>query len=499
LRLRKWLDMLVCMLCAGVFLLLLSKNSPLYPMNDWVDVQCFFTVGKGILNGIVPYRDLYEQKGPVLYFLFALAALIDSHSFIGVYLLETAAVGAFLYFSLELLRTFLGCSLWHYAALPVLAVGVCVSNAYTHGGSVETLTLWVLAYALLAVLRAVRKDRLLRWQESFLIGVGAAWALYIKFTMVGFHLGLCLFVAIWYLGFEKKPVELLKTIGHFLGGMAAVTAQVLAYFACHGAVEDFFTAYFYNKLFLYLTESTDRWAMIQSCLRSALQYNMAWSIWVILGLVWSLLRLLRRSRESLAVLLTFIGLTMGTYWGGRGYGYYALILAGFAPLGLVALAGLLRWDILQVSRRRSPWFLQLLGVALCVVVCLQVGYKEGNSTYLLGEKRENMPPYKFAEVINKVENPTLLNYGFLDGGFYYAADVLPTSRFFCTLNIPLEEMGQEHRQMIKEGKFDFVVTRRYPLMAYGVGTNYTEVDTATYYFEGVEFTYYLYQRTDLLE
>ena len=54
-----------------------SKSSPLYPMNDWVDVNCFFTVGRGITHGMVPYLDLYEQKGPLIYFLYALAALIS--------------------------------------------------------------------------------------------------------------------------------------------------------------------------------------------------------------------------------------------------------------------------------------------------------------------------------------------------------------------------------------------------------------------------------------
>ena len=51
---------------AALFLLIHSKSSPLYAMNDWVDVHCFFTMGRGILDGQVPYMDQYEKKGPVL-------------------------------------------------------------------------------------------------------------------------------------------------------------------------------------------------------------------------------------------------------------------------------------------------------------------------------------------------------------------------------------------------------------------------------------------------
>ena len=55
-----------------IILLLTSKNSFLYPLNDWVDENAFFTMGKSLMNGVVPYRDLYEQKGPLLYLIFGI-------------------------------------------------------------------------------------------------------------------------------------------------------------------------------------------------------------------------------------------------------------------------------------------------------------------------------------------------------------------------------------------------------------------------------------------
>ena len=63
-RLKKHSFLLYCFALAALFLLIGSKSSPLYPMNDWVDVNCFFTMGKSLLAGKVPYVDLYEQKGP---------------------------------------------------------------------------------------------------------------------------------------------------------------------------------------------------------------------------------------------------------------------------------------------------------------------------------------------------------------------------------------------------------------------------------------------------
>ena len=61
----------LCLLAAFVAITLMSECSFLYPINDWNDAQCFFTVGRTISSGKVLYRDIYEQKGPLLYFLHA--------------------------------------------------------------------------------------------------------------------------------------------------------------------------------------------------------------------------------------------------------------------------------------------------------------------------------------------------------------------------------------------------------------------------------------------
>jgi hypothetical protein len=84
-------DKFLIFIISFVTITLFSKSSFLYPFNDWVDANCFMTVGKSVLKGIVPYRDLYEQKGPLLYFIHTAAALVSSTSFIGVYVIEVIA------------------------------------------------------------------------------------------------------------------------------------------------------------------------------------------------------------------------------------------------------------------------------------------------------------------------------------------------------------------------------------------------------------------------
>ena len=47
-----------CLLTAAAVLSICTKSSFLYPLNDWVDSNCFYTVGKSMVHGKVLYRDI---------------------------------------------------------------------------------------------------------------------------------------------------------------------------------------------------------------------------------------------------------------------------------------------------------------------------------------------------------------------------------------------------------------------------------------------------------
>jgi hypothetical protein len=107
--------------------------------------------------------------------------------------------------------------------------------------------------------------------------------------------------------------------------------------------------------------------------------------------------------------------------------------------------------------------------------------------------RDDLPQYQFANIINETEDATLLNFGFLDGGFYYTADVLPNCPYFCYFNINSSEMWETQYKYIRECKIDYIVTRHYRLEQYLHTSDYELVATAEFYFEGINFPYYLYR------
>jgi len=489
---------LASLLLSFLFLGLCSKSSPLYPMNIWPDVNCFFTVGKSMVNGMVPYRDLYEQKGPILYFLYALAALISDNSFLGTYILDAIAFGVFLYFSGLCAKLYLGDSPVVYPIVTVLAAILSSVEAAAHGGSAEQMFLSLLIISFYLVNRAICENRILTLREAFAIGLCAGVCLYVKFTFLGFYLGLALFVLVWYLFYEKQPKALPSVIGSFLGGIAAVSLPVFVYFLLTGAVGDFLTVYFYNNLFLYQKQEMSKLYFYLFYLYVSLRRNIEAGIFLVAAGGWLLVTVRKNYKLLTAFALSAFFLSVAVLAGGVFFIYYPMIFFVYTVYGLVALVLLYRAVAVKLPKLAGKALRPALRAAsnlLLVAVLLVYAYGASSNTYLLGTPKEELPQYRFAQKMEVNENTTLLNYGFLDGGFYFAADILPHTEFFCQLNIIMEEMNLAQNRQVEEGIPDYVVTQSLKLEDCGLSAcPYTLIDSAEMMLEGDPYTYYLYQK-----
>ena len=482
--------LLMAMIFSFFSITICSKSSILYPMNDWVDANCFFTMGKALMNGKILYKEIYEQKGPLLYFMHGIPYWFSKDSFLGVYIIEVFMFGMHLFFAYKCAKLYIEQYNIAILIIPVLAVIIPISEAFAHGDSVEELTICFLMYSLYSVLKAKKENRLLNIQECLLNGVCIAWSLWTKFTILGFYIGLSLYVVLWYFG-EKQWKKLGNVIVCVLLGVSITTIPIIVYCYKTNSFMDMIEAYFYNNIFLYpihlengIYKGMD---FIFNCVRM-LKSNISFSIFIVIGIVDMFIR---KTKGYIAIILSFFGLLVGTYSGGRSAVYYGLIFSVYTVFGIIVLfRELIFWR--NINKIKAVLYFPL---SIVIIIC-SVGTSllfTGNR-YLMRYAKNDLPQYKFAQRINQVENATMLNYGFLDGGFYFAAGCEPINKFFCKLNIPLEEMDEDQNRCIVEGKVDFVVTRDKKLEDYNLDIeNYKMVDTASMIFEGEERTYFLYQ------
>ena len=124
---------LLALLCATLALLIATSSSPLYAANFWTDTNIYFTIGRGMTRGLMPYRDLFDHKGPLLFMLYALGAAISDTSFIGVFILEALSLAAAVYAGWRTVSLF-GEGRLTLLSMPILAAVVCCCTAFTQGG-----------------------------------------------------------------------------------------------------------------------------------------------------------------------------------------------------------------------------------------------------------------------------------------------------------------------------------------------------------------------------
>lgn len=467
---------------AVITMLICTKSSPLYPFNDWVDANCFLTVGRSMLYGLLPYRDLFEQKGPLLYFIHAAAALVSQRSFFGVFIIELILCMWTLTASYSLLHD--TCGRASICFVPLIAAVMYSSRAFCHGDSAEEICLPLMLTSLIIGLRFVREGRPLTFRGSFAVGVLSGTVLWIKFSLLGFYLGFFIVPAV--LAVRKGGLmHLLRTIGMIALGVVTVTAPILLFFAVNGALSDLFEVYFYDNLFLYRSESS-----VPANLLAGLQAVWRWfpAIFLLTAVTAMILIIRKKSLELAYFLPSLAAAFLLVFGGGRAYTYYPFALAVFVPYAAAVTVPEINSILRKIPVKAVP--------AICTVSLVLGGGLCGlfsRNTYLMKYAKKDMPQFIFADIMAETPGATMLNYGFLDGGFYTASGMIPTCRFFCRINLPYDEMDAQQRYIAENGLADYLVMRAPKNKSPRAPELYELVAETEFPYYSQKFTYYLYR------
>ncbi|HOV69672.1 MAG TPA: hypothetical protein PLZ84_05060 [Clostridia bacterium] len=456
-------EFIYCLGIALIFLLICTKSSPLYPFNDWNDSNAFFTMGKGMMNGKVLYRDLFEQKGPLLYFIHGLAYLISPRSFLGVFVFETLSFAVFLFFAHKIINLYLNRN-YSFFILPVASYIILITQSFHFGDSAEEFGLPFAMMSMYLILKYFRGIYPNPMPAKWLLASGAAagCVAMIKYTFIGFWFGWMLVLAIAYL-INKRFLEVIKASGLFLAGIAAAVLPWLIYFIVNAALDDFIHCYFTVNFRAYTgqTDLAGRWNFIVYMFKLHFKIDKAV---LIAGAVGIAAPFMRKDwsksfigRFTVIFCAAFLGVTV--YGGAHGYTYYFFIFSVFVVFGFITVFGLIQPLLAKVKFK--PIYLLIIPV---VALSLYGAYKGSSNVHMMKYGKEELTQYRFAKIINRGKGATLLNYGFLDDGFYTVAGIVPNVRFFMKQNLDYyrfpENMDEQNRY-IKEKLVDFVVFRTY--------------------------------------
>ena len=430
-----------------------SKNSFLYPFNDWVDANAFFTVGKSMMHGIVPYRDLFEQKGPFLYLIYGIGSLISFKSFIGIFILEVLFWTVALIYLYKILKLFLSTRV-SLLILPIFMSLIVTTRAFTHGGSAEEFCVPFFFITLYYFIKHFKVKELTK-KEMLLNGVIAGFILLIKYTLLGFWFGFTLAIFIDYIMQKDYKKAIIYPLVLLLGMFIPFTIFII-YFAINHAVGDFFYNYFWVNITAYGGEKINIFTRINNMLVGlfgAFYNNMVCYIALLCVpiLIWKLdLKL----RGKVLLLVTLFITIIGVYVGLKFYRYYLLFILFFLGIGLLCLFNLLNKYINKLNK----WYYPLI-VVVVLISGFNAYYNSNNKAYF-EIKKEDLFQYKFANIISAEENPSIVNMGFLDSGTYTLAGIYPSTYFFQKQNIKYEyfpDILDSFEEYIKNKETMFIV------------------------------------------
>ncbi len=496
-----------CVLTALSVLLICSKNSFLYPFNDWPDINIFHSMGKGMVYNKVPYVDLMDQKGPYLYALAAISYLFSKTTFYGYFLFEIVSLSAFLYYSNKLIKLY--CKYDALWILPILGASVVCAKSFVHGGSIEELCLGIFAYAMYTLLEFLH-DKEKKCLSKKVIIINAFWAgilFWSKFTLVGIYIGWVLVVLAVYI-WRKNYKEVFRVIVTYLVVVLMTTLPWIVYFVYHNAFDKWIICYLWNNIFEYSSEvQVSILNRVVQAIKNALRTlkdsgNWSYSLGVIVGGIGYVCMPSSKVSwiEKIGVALLAFGMALGIFIGGTKHDYYGLPLAIFIIFGAILLQMIFERLFQKLEVKKGKCILRIECIFVIIFALIE-SFMLSPNVYLLKYEREEMPQYRFAAQIQESEDQSLLNYAFLDGGFYTVLDQVPGVRYFCMLNVNRGEILAEQTSYVEQQLTQWLVTWKAYEMAEDemrqlpiVSDYYDLVDLQYFFFEGDMRTYALYKR-----
>ena len=498
---KNHIEVFISVICAFLILLFTTRSSFLYMCNNWDDVNSYFSMGKGMMNGMVIYRDLYDQKGPYLYLLYGIAYLISHRTFLGVFIFEVIAAVIFLLYGFKTIAARSNKAIAG-ALLPMLAAGVYSSWSFYKGGAAEEFCLPMFAYSLY-VLDGILKDRLDKAgiQKAFAIaGICAGITAQIKYTMLGFYFGWFLIAVIYCIG-KLGGKDAFRLAIRFVLFACIPSIPWFIYFLATGSFDDWFRCYIYNNLFFYskveeVSQSVfSRLYELAKVLFFLIEDSFSYFIFIIPGIFLQLFMekgILKKLAMPVMFGLTFLVI----FFGGNTLAYYSIPLMVFAIWGAAYLAKILKQLFDKLSRGSDGDKRVSSQVIVCVcfacILAVSTIFAANNcvSKDYRHMDKDSFWLFKAASYLD--EDDTLVNLGGLDVGLYTLTGIVPTCEYFQTNGIGLPTLFEEQDKYVSEGATDYIIAVADE--PWGVYEHYELVESFYSDEPGYEETYFLYRK-----
>ena len=229
---------------AVIALLLVSWDSYLYDLWQHHDVIWFYMCGKAWANGMTPYVDFADSKGPLLWLIYGLGYRLSPHNYIGIYWLSCLLYTGIFYYCYKCARLYV--RELRLALMAVLFSAVFFLSALTH---IEVraedfcyLLMLPVFYRFLQHNVEHKSSRKFARNTAIALGAGLGLTLLIKYSCT---LALAIFIPYCCIVLPRRcGYSVWRALGWCVLTGIAVMLPLLAWLAWHDCLDDFIHEYF---------------------------------------------------------------------------------------------------------------------------------------------------------------------------------------------------------------------------------------------------------------
>ena len=420
--------------------------------HNWVDANAYFTVGKGIFQGIVPYKDLFDHKGPLLYFFNGLGSLISYKTFYGVFLIQGLSLAITLYYAYKTAEFHLkkSSAIWVVLILPIFLL----FSRYYRSDCPEEFVWPFLSISFYHFTSFFVNSTNHKYSPRMMLWHGLAFGciIMLKFNLIGFWVGGVSVVLLKFI-LDKEYAKFLSNILMFLLGCFLALFPYLLYAIITHSLQEAINTYIYFNL-LYARDAGGASSGVLKTLYSVLRSNRYVVLFIFIGF-WYLVKKENNITKmgKWAVILSFILGLLCIYGGGWKYEYYFIPFSFFSLYGIIALFRVT--PAISLDKRRT------IILVSAIVIAVPFGNGVQNHKDIFRLTGSETVQQSFAKLINQEKNATLFCYNIMDQGFYNAAGIIPNERYFYMPHISgnaYPVIYESQLQAVKSKKAMFIIT-----------------------------------------
>lgn len=436
---------LLLLVYATAILFVISPDSYTHNMFGEFDSSTFFMCGKAWMNGMTPYVDFADSKGPLLWLIYGIAYLINDHSFVGVYWLSCFSLSATLYVSYKIGFLLTG------DRRKSFAIALLMVFPYFLGFIEMKSELWcqpLVGASLYCLLKEILRPSAKADCTAFVVfGVSFMAAFLIKWS-IGVML-LSLPASALYVLYRRRQSPA-RHILSFLAAAIIVLLPFAAYMLATGCFEAFVNEYFLNTA--KTVGGGEKTEFLLSYIPDIKNFLSGASGWFYLLNVAAIYFYYYKHREITILptlcAIVFIAIAIKHNVGG----HYIQASSFFFVFLLTLLVDSVRKEFFTPRKLAVVYFVSM---ALISTYKIKVSMNRGD---LFFQDKWRKEYYDAAYLMSQYKNPTIF-YSLIDVGVGLPVNSLPGTTYWIGQMGQTPQMIQSRWKAVEERKPDFIAVQ----------------------------------------